>query len=141
MIEFSLSEKLYTMIFRVARILRRCSERDTELPPGQLRLLALICALDVPTQQHVLEYMQIRPASLSEMMTKLEKGGYIIRGRDENDKRNVVITITEKGYAVNRKHYDTQRKQAIQAFEALSEEEKQQLYSIMKKLISEWEDK
>ena len=42
MIEFSLSEKLYTMIFRAARILRRGSELDTELPPGQLRLLALI---------------------------------------------------------------------------------------------------
>ena len=128
------------MIFRAARILRRGSELDTELPPGQLRLLALICALDVPTQQRVLEFMQIRPASLSEMMSKLEKGGYIIRSRDENDKRNVVISITEKGYAVNRKNYDKQRNQAMRTFDVLSDEEKDQLYNIMKKLISSLEE-
>ena len=106
MIEFTLSEKIYTLLFRATRMLRRGSDVDTELPPGQLRMLALISAMDMPTQQRVLEFMQIRPASLSEMLSKLEKGGYIVRTRDEKDKRNVVITVTEKGKAVNEKSYD-----------------------------------
>ncbi len=140
MLEFSISEKLYTMLFRATRILRRGSERDTELPPGQLRMLALICALDVPTQQRVLEFMQIRPASLSEMLSKLEKSGYITRARDENDKRNVIISVTEKGHAVNLKNYDKQKMQAIDAFQVLTDREKEQLFSLMRKLIDSWEE-
>ena len=50
MIEFTTSEKIYTLLFRATRMLRRGSDVDTELPPGQLRMLALISALDVPTQ-------------------------------------------------------------------------------------------
>lgn len=140
MIEFTLSEKIYTLLFRVTRMLRRGSDVDTELPPGQLRMLALISALDVPTQQRVLEFMQIRPASLSEMLSKLEKGGYIVRTRDEKDKRNVVITVTEKGKTVNEKSYDKQKARAVRAFDVLTEEERQQFHTILRKLVLAWEE-
>ena len=141
MIEFTTSEKIYTLLFRATRMLRRGSDVDTELPPGQLRMLALISALDVPTQQRVLEFIQIRPASLSEMLSKMEKGGYITRARDEKDKRNVVISVTEKGKAANEKNYDKQKARAIRAFDVLTEEEKQQFHSTLRKLILAWEEK
>ena len=89
----------------------------------------------------MLEFIQIRPASLSEMLSKMEKGGYITRARDEKDKRNVVISVTEKGKAANEKNYDKQKARAIRAFDVLTEEEKQQFHSTLRKLILAWEEK
>ncbi len=140
MLEFSISEKLYTILVYASRLMRRNANTNTELPPGQLRVLALSRDMENPTQQKLLNLLQIRPASLSEMLSKLEKSGYIQRTRDEKDKRNVIITPTEKGIAVANENYGKQRERAIKAFEQLDDAEKEQFFATLKKLVNIWEE-
>ena len=140
MLEFSMSERLYTMIFRASNQLIRNFRGVSNIPPGQLRLLAICRAIENPTQQKLLNILQIRPASLSEMLTKLEKNGYIVRTRDEKDKRNVIISLTEKSALTAQENYNVQREKAMDAFSSLDETEKEQLFTILKKLVETWEE-
>ncbi len=90
---YSLNEKIHVNFFIANRMLERSIEILDTLPPGQVRTLAAINYLEEPTQQKVLEIMNIRAASLSEMLSKLEKRGYLIRTKDSNDKRIVIYII------------------------------------------------
>ena len=71
--------------------------------------------------------------TLTPLLKKLEKKGYITRSRDVNDERNVIITVTEAGMAL--------REDAVEIPEMvgkcidLSEEEAGALYLLLGKLM------
>lgn len=140
MLEFSTSEKLYTLFYRCSHLIRCNNKSDGDISPGQTRLLAIIDSIESPTQQKVLDKVQIKPASLSEMLTKLEKSQCIERKRDEQDKRNMLIFLTEKGKTAAQNSYVEQKERSLQAFEVLNEEERQQLLGLLCRLASSWEN-
>ena len=137
---YSLNEKLHVNFFIANRMLERSIEALDTLPPGQVRTLAAINYLEEPTQQKVLEIMNIRAASLSEMLSKLEKRGYLIRTKDSKDKRIVNLKLTEKGMEIAITGRENETKIADKAFNALTEEEKMQLKNILEKLIHNWHE-
>lgn len=140
MLEFSTSERLYTLFYRCAHLMRQGQKCELGISPGQLRLLARINSMENPTQQKILENVSMRPASLSEMLTKLEKAGYIVRVRQEKDKRNVKILMTELGTKTVNENYEKQREMAISDFSVLSDEERQTLFEILRKLVNYWDN-
>ena len=85
--------------------------------------------------------LHIQPGSMSEILTKLENKGFIRRERDEEDKRRVGIRLlgapdktaaedeTEAGQTDG--HHGT-------AFDVLSDEEKDSLVIILRKLLISW---
>ena len=53
-----------------------------------------------PTSQKELqERLGIQPGSMSELITKLENKGLLVRARDEADRRKVLLTLTVAGEA------------------------------------------
>ena len=91
------------------------------------------------TQRELTEKLGIRRASVSELLGKLEKKEYINRSQDEQDRRRVQITITDKGTAALQEEMQTQSGQNEQdLFSILSEEEKNSLYVILGKLVQNW---
>jgi DNA-binding MarR family transcriptional regulator len=50
-----------------------------------------------PTASKVSELLNITPAGVTHLINPLEKNGYVNRVRDLNDRRSVIINLTEKG--------------------------------------------
>ncbi len=84
---------------KLARAMRRCPPERGEapFPPAVGRLLA--CAAENPgvSSRELCELLDIRPSSLSEMLSRAEAEGLLTRAADEEDRRVQHITLTAKG--------------------------------------------
>ena len=84
---------------KLARAMRRCPPERGEAPfsPAVGRLLA--CAAENPgvSSRELCELLDVRPSSLSEMLSRAEADGLLTRAVDEADRRIQRITLSEKG--------------------------------------------
>lgn len=65
--------------------------------PAKIRVLRHLYQRKSMSQKELLEVMQVKPASLSEILTKLECNEHILRCKDDKDKRKIMISLTSKG--------------------------------------------
>ena len=84
------------------------------------------------SQRILQKVLGVQPGSLSETLTKLEDKGLIKRIRDEEDKRKVIVSLTEDGKEYAKKSVAFDR-DAIAA--KLTEEEKETLRGLLKKIL------
>ena len=96
---------------------------------------------DGVSQKLLTEQSGIRPASLSELIIKLERNGLVERQRNEEDKRNRNVYLTEEGRALAETIKSRKDESADFLFDVLSEEEKETLTVLFDKLITSLEDK
>ena len=92
------------------------------------------------SQKEIAEKLDIRPQSLSELLVKMESDGFISRRQDKDDKRVIVVALTEKGEEQLVVLRQANREHAEKLFSPLTEEEKDALIAILKKLTQK-EDK
>ena len=71
--------------------------------------------------------------TLTPMLKKMEKAGWIRRNRLENDERIVIITITEKGEKLHDQAVEIPAKMA--SCVTLAQDEAMQLYTLLHKLM------
>lgn len=71
--------------------------------------------------------------TLTPVLKKLEKKGYISRGRSEEDERTLLLEITDKGNKLKEKAARIPEK--MSGFIRLSQEEAQSLYIILYKIL------
>ncbi|MDR1272349.1 MAG: MarR family transcriptional regulator, partial [Clostridiales Family XIII bacterium] len=64
---------------------------------GQGRILAFLRIKDGVSTKDLSYLLELRVSSLNELLTKLEKNGYITRKPSEADKRVILIYLTQKG--------------------------------------------
>ena len=55
------------------------------------------------TTSELMEVLDLRPSSMSELLTKLEEKGLIARSQSEEDRRVNVVTITDKARSIQEK--------------------------------------
>ena len=103
---------------------------------GQSRVLQTVYEHPGITQKELLPLLEVQPGSLSEMLTKLERRGFVERTRDSFDKRRVCVSLTEKGVSmIAGRDLDVYRQDL---FKCLSREEQEQLMGILLKLNADW---
>lgn len=77
----------------------------------------------------------INASSASEVISRLEDDGYLVRVIDENDKRATLLKLTEMG-AVRAEEIRSERDSFLDdLFSRLTEEEKQTLSDLLDKLL------
>ncbi|MTD41675.1 MarR family transcriptional regulator [Erwinia sp. CPCC 100877] len=103
---------------------------------GQGRVLNLLKLKPETTQKELSYLLDMRPQSLGELLSKLEKKGYISREPLESDRRVMVIRLTEAGRAAA----DTSQEEEATLFNVLSEEEQAFLKEVMNKLLDALEE-
>ncbi|MDR2845999.1 MAG: MarR family transcriptional regulator [Candidatus Methanoplasma sp.] len=64
---------------------------------GQGMLLAILKRHPQLSQKELVKHLRMSPQAASELLSKLEKNGYITRTQSETDRRAVDISLTEKG--------------------------------------------
>lgn len=142
-----LNEKLMEQ-FRKYQILmhqgmRRFAPRGPKEDPhhGQGKVLVMLSENDGVSQKLLTEQSGIRPASLSELIIKLERNELVERRRNEEDKRNMDVYLTEDGKELAETIKSRKDESADFLFDVLSEEEKETLSVLFDKLITSLEDK
>ena len=107
---------------------------------GRVRLMNMLKENGELSQKEIAETLDIRPQSLSELLVKMENDGFISRRQDKDDKRVIVVALTEKGEEQLVVLRQANREHAEKLFSLLNDEEKDALIAILKKLTQK-EDK
>lgn len=102
---------------------------------GKGLVLSVILRKGDMTQRRLQAFADIRSSSMSEILAKLESDGYISREKSDNDKRNIDISLTEKGRIAAEEYEQEQQQLADQLYSGLTNREKQQLAGILNKLV------
>ncbi|MBE6831002.1 MarR family transcriptional regulator [Clostridium sp. KNHs216] len=103
---------------------------------GQGRVLKLLKMKPEITQKELSDLMDMRPQSLGDLLKKLEQKGYITRTPSEDDKRVMIIRLTEKGK--NAEIQDDRQLGFETLFDCLSEEEQTKLGEYLERIIDDW---
>ncbi len=87
---------------------------DLSLFPGQPPVLFRLWEKDGRSQTELADLLRIKPATMTKMITRMEKTGFIRREPDLKDQRVSLIFLTEVGRAV--------KKDVLNIFERLNRE-------------------
>lgn len=105
---------------------------------GQAHVLTILRSQPEMTQKELRNLLNVRNQSLGELLTKLERQGYITRCQSDCDRRIMNIKLTEIGREVADKLQN--KIDSINAiFDCLNNGEKEIFYKLMQTLISEME--
>ena len=105
---------------------------------SQNRILRLLEDRKSLTQRELTEIIGIQPGSASEVLGKLEKGGYLVRTPSETDRRTTDVRLTDLGRVQAEKISDMQDRRVHEMFAVLSCEEKTKLLKTLEKLYHAW---
>lgn len=96
--EHSFHMLLYRAFHAQRSALRPCLT-ELGLGTGQPKLLAYLARNGPAGQRQLADYFEIDPAAVCRMLDSLQKGGFITRRPDEQNKRRDRIELTEAGRA------------------------------------------
>lgn len=108
---------------------------------GQKRILMTLFKCGNMTQRELQDIMDIKSASLSEILAKIESDGLIERRKSVEDRRQIQIILTETG---KKEAYGIEAENdrvAGELFHGLSRKEKQELFYLLDKLVEKWTKK
>lgn len=131
-------------LFRhVARLMVRCGHGRQHGRHAQSRVLRLLRERGPLRQGELLGMLDVRSASLSELLAKLERTGRIARERDDRDRRGFVVRAIDRPAGPDTATGDGVEDGAADAdgaaFTVLSDEECAQLRGLLLKLSASLE--
>ena len=129
----NLYEKLSTLQWLMKRHQMFCQAESgpfADTSRGQGRILAMLKIQPEIATKELAYLLGIRQQSLNELLNKLEKNGYVERKPSENDKRVMIVHLTEKGKQLQQPETDYQS-----IFNCLLPEELQQLSQYLDRII------
>ena len=107
---------------------------------SQNRTLRILAGHGEMTQRQLQDLLGIQQGSLSELVKKLEVQGLIVREREQNDQRQMLIRITDAGRQQNQLNHAQRLQQSRELVAALSGEERRQLMALLEKLYNSWNE-
>ncbi len=139
--EYHVKYKHHTYDDSLGSLLDRCghylAHRIGGKKRGQEGVLSVIAGQPGITQKELSEALGIQPASVSELLMKLERKGLVIREKDEQDRRSIKVQLTEEGQSI----LAEPNGESSDPFQALSVEEQEQLRTLLAKLLTDWEQR
>ncbi|MBU5480704.1 MarR family winged helix-turn-helix transcriptional regulator [Blautia sp. MSJ-19] len=136
-IYFDIYEKLSTLQWLMKRYQMFCQAESgpfADTTRGQGRILAMLKIQPEIATKELAYLLGIRQQSLNELLNKLEKNGYVQRKPSENDKRVMIVHLTEKGKQIQQPETDYQ-----EIFDCLLPEELQKLSQYLDRIIESFQ--
>ena len=129
------SEELVVLFRRASRLMARASHRRDHSHHAQEHVLSIIRQYGSINQSDLLEILDVRSSSLSEVLGKLERNGLIARERNEQDKRSFVISAIDHEASRETGPHSSSEENVDFLFACLGDEEREQLTGILNKII------
>ncbi len=92
------------------------------------------------SQQELGRSLELKPGSLSEILAKIETAGLIERTRDERDRRQLFVHLTERGFHQAELDQASRERFRQDAFTCLTVQEQEDLVSMLEKIRHRWEE-
>lgn len=128
-------EKLLHDLRKAGHMIRNLSEGRA----SQKRILVLLKETGSITQRALTKALCVQSASSSEILTKMEEAGLILRVPNGEDRRTMDISLTNAGRAEAEAAAEQTAAFRNEMFACLTEEEKRTLAALLEKLNGEWE--
>jgi len=103
---------------------------------GQFHVLMLLYRKDGVNQETVATTLNIDKATSARAIKKLEEEGYVLRIRDEHDKRNYIIFLTEKAEKLKPTIKTILKTWTDHLLQDISPNEKDLIYTILEKIAN-----
>lgn len=135
MTDENLSEELYSLLAELLnRKINRTVQDSIRGEYGVLRYLVYV--RDNESAGVLTEQLHVVPGRMTDILKSLEYKGLIERSRDIEDKRRVIVSITEKGRieAEEKRKYISEEYQGL--FRILGKEDTKELIRLLKVVLS-----
>lgn len=135
MTDANLGEELYSLLAELLnRKINRTVQDSIRGEYGVLRYLVYV--KDNESAGTLTEQLHVVPGRMTDILKSLEYKGLIKRSRDIEDKRRVIVSITEKGRieAEEKRKYISEEYQGL--FRILGQEDTKELIRLLKVVLS-----
>ena len=108
---------------------------EVGLHKGQPMMLLLLSRKDGIPQSALVKKMVVTPATVSMMVKRLEKAGFVIRKRDAEDERVTNVYLTDAGRDIGMQLNKLQKELENIVFDGFSAEEKETLNTYLSRVL------
>ena len=128
------NEMLFGHPFLLGMDIRTASKPKQRGFHGQGRVLFLLSKHENISQRELANLAQIKPGSMTEILSRMERDGLIKRQRDVSDKRVIHVCLTEAGIELAKENHQRHLSFCKILFGTLSDEEKTELNRLILKI-------
>ena len=126
-------------IGRLHNLIRRRLQKDCKnlnCSGAEMRILTYLLSIDDPVYQKDIENeFFLRPPTATEVLKRMEKGGFITKVTEKDDARKKRLVATEKSLALKAETVERIHTLGMDITQNLSEEEIQAFCSIAEKMV------
>ena len=129
-------EKYIYLIYRKSRSFIGKSLEEYNIGQGQFMFLLELYIEDGRNQEELAEVLKIDKGTTARAIKKLEDNGFIMREKDEKDKRSNRVYLTEKGKSIKNNIFFVLDQWDKKMSEQLDKEERELMIKLLKKVCS-----
>ncbi len=111
------------------------SAQEIGLSGGQPHILMSLSAKNLQTQKELADFIRIQPASMTDILKRMERDELVERIRDENDLRSIRVSITEKGREKVHAFFEKEASLDDIGLRGFSAEEKEACIHFLKRIL------
>ena len=112
---------------------------DDSLYMREVHFVVEVGSMESPTMSEMATRLNVTQGAVTQMATRLEKKGYVIRQKDTQDKRVTTISLTEKGRILCDEHIAYDQKEHAIVSEMLNEFSDEELEKLIRYEKIMWE--
>lgn len=105
---------------------------DDSLYMREVHFVVEIGPMGSPTMSELANRLNVTQGAVTQMATRLEKKGYVVRQKDTEDKRVTTISLTEKGKVLCERHIDFDKREHANVSEMLGEFSEDELEKLIR---------
>ena len=107
-----------------------------DLNGAQGRIIFSLWQNDNISISELARHTALGKTTLTSMLDRLERSGYIVRKVDEGDKRRTLVALTEKSKSLEGSHEAVSREMTSLFYEGLSEKQIDEFEGLLKHILS-----
>lgn len=129
-----LVSSLIPFLARAHRNLAGALLRDVGLSPGQELLLMLLWEHEPRSQSEITRMLRVERPTATRTLARMEKAGLIVRGESASDGRVVLVSLTDRGRALEDPVRAVWRDLEDRTVADLSAQEQEQLVALLERV-------
>ena len=108
---------------------------------NEVHVLEAIQKTDEPTMSHIAKRLRVTVGTLTTAINRLVEKGYVERKREKEDKRKVIVSITNKAYKVLATHDEFHDEMIEAVIQDLKLDENEVLINALKNISNYFTEK
>jgi DNA-binding MarR family transcriptional regulator len=127
-------QKTFHKFLKIIDFKREYQQKSSGLNFLQLHTLEKVYKVQEIKTLDISKALEISPSTLIGVLDELEKQKLIKRERQSQDKRVVIVSVTDAGEEVVKKHFEEDEKFLVNLFKILNQDEQSKIKELLDKI-------